>query len=169
MTKLRSSHRLPEAKLSQPEISICVQRELFDTGLIYQSLSRCRPCPGAVVTFTGLVREVDNSKEIIALELEHYPGMTEKSLHKIAEQAAQRWQLQAIHIVHRVGRLEAAAPIVAIGIASAHRLAAFNACEFIMDYLKNDAPFWKKEIRGDGQQWVEAKQSDINAKARWSE
>ncbi len=149
-------------------IEIAVQQVAFDTGAIYQQLSRCRPFPGAVVTFTGLVRDLDQQKNIIALELEHYPGMTEQTLRNIAEQACAKWPIQAVHIVHRVGRLAAGDPIVAIGIASAHRVAAFNACEFIMDFLKNDAPFWKKEIRPDGEQWVEAKQSDVDAKARWS-
>ncbi|BFM06434.1 molybdopterin synthase catalytic subunit MoaE [Halioxenophilus aromaticivorans] len=155
--------------MSHANISIAVQPEPFDTGEMYHQLSQCTPSPGAVVTFTGLVRDLDNDKNIIALELEHYPGMTEKSLQTIAQQAASKWPIQAISLVHRIGRLEAGHPIVAVGVASAHRVAAFNACEFIMDYLKNDAPFWKKEIRTDGEQWVASKQSDVAAKHRWQD
>lgn len=153
--------------MTQPLIEITVESNTADLPKIHQRLQQCQPTPGAIVTFTGLVRDLDNDKTIVALELEHYPGMTEKALHTIALQAAELWPLHAVVIQHRIGYLTAGEPIVAIGVASAHRRDAFDGCQFIMDYLKNDAPFWKKEIRTDGQSWIEAKQSDIDAKARW--
>lgn len=149
------------------QIQISVQAEPFSLALLHEQLSQTQPQPGAVVTFTGLVRDFDNNKNIIALELEHYPGMTEKSLQKIAEKTAAKWSIQGITIIHRVGRLAAGDSIVAIGVASAHRKDAFSSCEFIMDFLKTEAPFWKKEIRNDGQDWVKAKQSDSDAMNRW--
>ena len=155
------------SKTVKASLSISVQSENFDVAYVYKQLASVTPAPGAVVTFTGLVRDFDQSRKILALELEHYPGMTEKSLTKIANQATERWRLQGVTIVHRIGHLRAGDQIVLIAIASAHRKDGFEACEFIMDYLKNDAPFWKKETREDGEDWVEAKQSDIDAKSRW--
>ena len=128
-------------------IAIFVQSQDFNLDQVYNQLRSHKPSPGAIVTFTGLVRDFDNNQEVTALELEHYPGMTEKALQKIAEQAAERWALQAITIIHRVGRLYGSDQIVLVAVASGHRKESFLACEFIMDYLKNDAPFWKKEIR----------------------
>lgn len=148
---------------------ISIQPEPFELGSIHQRLSALQPHPGAVVTFTGLVRDLDNDKNILALELEHYPGMTEKALANIARRAAQQWPLLGATIVHRIGRLAAGDAIVAIAVASRHRREAFCACEFIMDFLKTDAPFWKKEIRRDGADWVAAKQSDTDAAHRWQD
>ena len=122
---------------------------------------------GALVTFTGLVRDLDNASQVHGLLLEHYPGMTEKSLHNIAEQAASRWPLLGITIIHRIGRLMANQQIVFVGVGSAHREAAFAACEFIMDYLKTRAPFWKKSLQENGEFWVQAKDSDTRASKRW--
>jgi len=153
--------------MSAAIVTIAVQEHTFNVANVHQQLSEISPTPGAVVTFTGLVRDFDNEKHILALHLEHYPGMTEKSLHEIAEQATARWPLQGIVIIHRIGRLEAGDAIVLVATASAHRNAAFAAADFVMDYLKNDAPFWKKEIRDDGEEWVAAKQSDRDAKSRW--
>jgi molybdopterin synthase catalytic subunit len=122
---------------------------------------------GAIVTFTGLVRDLEADTAVRGLYLEHYPGMTEKSLHKIVASAAARWPLCAVTVIHRVGHLGAAEQIVFVGVSSAHRHAAFAACEFIMDYLKTRAPFWKKSLRSDGDFWVEAKDSDTKASERW--
>jgi molybdopterin synthase catalytic subunit len=122
---------------------------------------------GAIVTFTGLVRDLEASTSVNGLYLEHYPGMTEKSLRKIVADAAARWPLLDVTVIHRVGRLHAAEQIVFVGVSSAHRHAAFAACEFIMDYLKTRAPFWKKSLRADGEFWVDAKQSDTVASERW--
>ena len=148
-------------------ITIGVQPQDFNVAEVHSALTKLSPYPGAVVLFTGLVRDFDNNKTIQALELEHYPGMTEKSLQTIAEHAANRWELQAITVLHRIGRLQAGDQIVVVAVASRHRAQAFQAAEFIMDYLKNDAPFWKKEITPEGDTWVEAKASDQAAKSRW--
>jgi len=125
---------------------------------------------GAICIFTGLVRGVDQpgQSELIALELEHYPGMTEKALAAIAESAKSRFQLSSIIIVHRVGKLQTGEQIVFVGTSSEHRKAAFDGCQYIMDYLKNDAPFWKKEFRKDGSEnWIDQKQSDLDAAKNW--
>ena len=122
---------------------------------------------GALVTFTGLVRDLDAGARVRGLFLEHYPGMTEKSLQAIAVEAAARWPLQGITIIHRIGRLAAGDQIVFVGVTSAHRQAAFAACEFMMDYLKTRAPFWKKSLGEDGDAWVEANAGDTAASQRW--
>jgi len=122
---------------------------------------------GAIVTFSGLVRDMHDEQPVTGLFLEHYPGMTEKSLQTIAEEAQARWPLLAITIIHRIGELKAGDQIVFVGVSSAHRSAAFSACEFIMDYLKTRAPFWKKSLQADGECWVEAKDSDTAASERW--
>jgi molybdopterin synthase catalytic subunit len=128
---------------------------------------RARGGVGAIVTFTGLVRDLDASTAVHGLYLEHYPGMTERSLREIVDEAATRWPLVAVTVVHRIGRVLAAEQIVFVGVSSAHRHAAFAACEFIMDYLKTRAPFWKKSLREDGEFWVDAKESDTSASERW--
>ena len=122
---------------------------------------------GAIVTFSGLVRDMHEEHAVNGLFLEHYPGMTEKSLQAIATEAQQRWALLAITIIHRIGELKAGDQIVFVGVSSSHRSAAFSACEFIMDYLKTRAPFWKKSLQADGECWVEAKESDNAAFDRW--
>ena len=123
---------------------------------------------GAVVTFTGLVRDYHGENEVSSLVLEHYPGMTEKALKKIAEDAQQRWSLLDLTIIHRVGELRAADQIVLVAVASAHRGDAFSACEFIMDFLKTRAPFWKKSKGGNSEHWVGSRASDDEAAARWT-
>jgi molybdopterin synthase catalytic subunit len=123
---------------------------------------------GAIVTFTGLVRDLESGIGVQGLYLEHYPGMTEKSLRKIVDEAAERWPLYDATVIHRIGQLHAAEQIVFVGVSSAHRHAAFAACEFIMDYLKTRAPFWKKSLREDGEFWVDAKDSDTTASERWN-
>ena len=149
----------------QPEVEV---REA-DFG-IEEEYARLRGEPGgtgACVLFTGLVREWANDAH--ALELEHYPGMTEASIAAIVAQARTRWQLGAVRVIHRVGRLGPGEQIVLVGVASVHRHDAFAACEFIMDYLKTRAPIWKKEIGATGARWVESRDSDAQAAARWRE
>jgi len=136
-------------------MKVSVQAADFDAGAEIRALSR-DPKAGAVASFVGVVREV-------AMTLEHYPGMTERALHKIVEDARARWQVLDCTVIHRVGTLEPTDQIVLVAVASGHRGDAFAACEFIMDYLKTQAPFWKKEAAG----WVEAKASDDKAAGRW--
>lgn len=121
---------------------------------------------GAVATFTGIVRGDDG---VAAIELEHYPGMTEASLMQLGEEATRRWQLAGCTLIHRVGRMSVGEPIVLVATASAHRAAALEACAFLIDRLKTDAPFWKKEFRGDGATWVEAKASDDARAGKWEQ
>jgi molybdopterin synthase catalytic subunit len=128
-------------------------------------LSEGRRDIGALVTFVGLCRDEDGALE--ALELEHYPGMAEAELERIAAEAERRWPLKGLAIIHRYGRIAPGAQIVMVAAASGHRRAAFEAAEFLMDYLKNSAPFWKKEHRADGTAWVAAKASDDEALSRW--
>jgi molybdopterin synthase catalytic subunit len=147
---------------------IRLQTEAFDSAALTATLESIDSgtC-GATVTFTGWVR---GDGGLQALTLEHYPGMTEKQLAAIVSEAATRWPLLAVTVVHRIGRLEVGAPIVFVGTASAHRQAAFDACAFVMDWLKTKAPFWKCEEWADGRQsWVAAKDSDAAAAKRWSE
>ena len=123
---------------------------------------------GAIVTFTGLVRDINQGQSVSDLSLEHYPGMTEKCLHKIVEQAKQRWNIIESTVIHRIGRLAISDQIVFVGIASQHRGDAFAACEFIMDYLKTEAPFWKKETMSNGEtKWVDAREVDQKALSKW--
>ena len=152
-------------------ISVLVQHEDFSMADEYAQLSRDSSC-GAVVTFCGLVRELScdlktGTGKLHCMTLEHYPGMTEQALLAIAEQAQQRWQLGAVRIIHRIGTLTPNEQIVFVGVASAHRAAAFEAAQFVMDYLKTRAPFWKKEHSSQGQRWVAAKTSDQDAAERW--
>ena len=146
---------------------VLVQEADFDVAQEIRWLRQGLPEIGAVATFIGTVRDINENSAVHAMTLEHYPGMTEQALIAIAKQAQSRWQLGAVHIIHRVGTLKPNEQIVFVGIASAHRAAAFAACEFIMDYLKNRAPFWKKEHTAQGDYWVEAKASDKQALARW--
>lgn len=151
----------------QPEIR--VQRDDFDPGAELQRLTAGNPRIGAAVSFVGLVRDIGGSHGAGAsMTLEHYPGMTERQLMAIAAQAVERWPLEACLVVHRFGRLEAGDRIVLTIAASAHRQAAFEACSFLMDWLKTQAPFWKLEETGDGRrEWVEARAGDDVAVARW--
>ncbi len=143
---------------------IKIDDESINTNDIISWLSEL-PQDGAVVTFIGKVRCTE--KKTIGLYLEHYAGMTEKVLSNIIVQARQRWQLSRIAVIHRVGNIKTNEKIVFVGVSSAHRSAAFAAAEFIMDILKNEAPFWKKENTIDGNNWVEAKKSDVDALKKW--
>lgn len=122
---------------------------------------------GALVNFVGIVRDINNAQAISSMELEHYPGMTEKSIAEIVEQASERWQLFGAIVIHRVGVLQPSDQIVLVAVSSMHRGDAFQACEFIMDYLKTQAPFWKKEHTEQGAKWVDARESDGTAAQRW--
>lgn len=145
---------------------IQIQEADFDLATEYAALSASYQT-GAVVTFVGKVREMNEGNVVTGLTLEHYPGMTEKSLLAIIEQAQARWPLLGCKVIHRVGTLELGEQIVLVGVASQHRDAAFAACQFIMDYLKTQAPFWKKEQTAHGAHWVEAKDSDTQAAQNW--
>ena len=149
--------------------TISVQAEDFDIANLTEQVRANDASNGAIVTFTGIVREMSDGPGLEAMYLEHYPGMTEKALQKIAGQARERWDLGNIVVVHRIGRLSLNENIVFVGVGSAHRVAAFQAAQFIMDYLKRDAPFWKKEITSTGEYWVEAKQTDLDAAENWTD
>lgn len=145
-------------------MTVRVQREDFDLGREIDALAAGRNDIGAVVTFSGLVRGTDGLE---SMELEHYPGMTEKALASIEAEATDRWQLQASLIIHRFGLLRPGDRIMMVAAASRHRQAAFEAAEFLMDYLKSRAPFWKRETGAGGARWVDARESDEAALGRW--
>ena len=148
---------------------VLVQAENFDAGALSEQL-RCEDASsGAIVTFTGIVRELASDDALLGLYLEHYPGMTEKALEKIVEQARSRWSLGNVVVLHRIGRMALNENIVFVGVASAHRKSAFEAAQFIMDYLKRDAPFWKKEITEQGEAWVDQKNTDLSAAESWGQ
>lgn len=148
------------------ETQIRVGPEPFDMAEAYRWLAACDE-DGAVVTFTGKVRNHNLGDNVAALTLEHYPGMTEKALQEIVDAARERWPLQRVTVIHRVGELFPGDEIVLVGVTSAHRGSAFSAAEFIMDYLKTRAPFWKREATEQGNRWVDARDSDHHAAQRW--
>ncbi|NBA98061.1 molybdopterin synthase catalytic subunit MoaE [Pseudomonas sp. R5(2019)] len=148
-------------------MAIRVQTAAFDPGAELNALHAANVGIGAVVGFVGYVRDFNDGREVAGMFLEHYPGMTEKALARIVVEAEQRWPLLRLEVLHRVGALEPGEPIVFVGVASAHRQAAFEACDFVMDYLKTRAPFWKKETTMDGPRWVEGRDSDQVAAQRW--
>ena len=149
-------------------MSVRAQSEDFEIGAEVARLTSGRTDIGAIVTFTGTVRADNKGSSVTGMTLEHYPGMTEQELTRVEAEAKQRWPLQASLIVHRVGTLKPGDNIVLVVTASAHRAAAFAAAEFLMDYLKTRAPFWKKETHADGsERWVESRDSDDTAAARW--
>jgi molybdopterin synthase catalytic subunit len=144
-----------------------VQAEDFDTGRELEALTAGRTDVGGLASFVGLVRSTNDGHAIRGMTLEHYPGMTEKALEEICAQAHARWDLIDTLVIHRVGALEPGDRIVLVAVASAHRGHAFEACEFVMDFLKTRAPFWKKEDTPEGGRWVEARASDDVAAGRW--
>lgn len=146
---------------------IRVQREDFDVGAELSALTAGNPGIGGLAVFIGLVRDMAADKTVGAMTLEHYPGMTEKMLTRIEAEARERWPLEASLIIHRHGRLTPGERIVLVAAASAHRQAALDACQFLIDWLKTKAPFWKQEETGAGAKWVEARASDDDAAARW--
>lgn len=146
-------------------MDIRVQHEPFDAGSELNRFSAGAAGAGAVVSFTGIVRDVEN--RLSAMEIEHYPGMTERAISGIAGQAEVRWGLLDVLVIHRFGTMQPGDQIMMVATASRHRNAAFEAAEFLMDYLKSRAPFWKKEITGQGTAWVEATEEDEQALGRW--
>jgi molybdopterin synthase catalytic subunit len=148
-------------------MQIRVQTDPFDLGQEVDALRAGRLDVGAVASFVGYARDINDGSGVTAMTLEHYPGMTEKALATLADEAAARWSLIDATIIHRVGRLLPGEPIVLVAVASRHRGDAFAACEYLMDALKTRAPFWKKEETPDGERWVDARASDDAAAARW--
>jgi molybdopterin synthase catalytic subunit len=149
---------------------ICVQEADFDVNDELRAICDGRSDIGATVSFVGLVRDMNLDDAVSGMALQHYPGMTEKALHSIVEEASRRWSVQHASVIHRVGELRPGDQIVLVAIASAHRHDAFEACAFIMDYLKTRAPFWKKELLSDGSsRWVDARPDDDHAAERWQE
>ncbi len=147
-------------------MDVRVQEESFSAGEVLEAFTAAQTGAGAIVSFTGITRDIAGG--LTHMEIEHYPGMTERALTQISREAAERWPLTGSLILHRYGRLAASEPIMMVATASAHRAAAFEAAEFLMDYLKSRAPFWKKEVTGSDESWVAAKETDEDALARWS-
>lgn len=147
--------------------TVRISNAVIDTNAETRAVSECGGNIGAVVTFSGICRADEKGAKIAALHLEHYPGMAEKEIESHVEEAGKRWPLLAARVVHRVGRIEPGETIVFVATASAHREAAFAAAEFIMDYLKTNAPFWKKTEGGGKEAWVDANEKDERAAARW--
>ncbi len=148
-------------------VSVKVQHEDFDLGAEISALRKNNPKVGAVASFIGVVRDMNDGDSVADMTLEHYPGMTEKALEDIEAQATSRWDIFDTRIIHRIGTLKPTDQIVMVAVSGAHRGEAFAACEFIMDYLKTAAPFWKKESTPQGARWVDARVSDEAAMARW--
>lgn len=147
---------------------IIIQEQDFDFGTEYNNLRNNTDSDGAIVTFTGLVRDFNQDSTVSSIHIEHYPGMAEKSLMNTCLQARKRWELGQIRIIHRVGLIQSSEQIVFVGVSSKHRGNAFRACEFIMDYLKTNVPFWKQECTPSGMKWIKAKKTDDQAVARWN-
>lgn len=144
-----------------------VQTQDFDIAAEYNLMRQDNQVDGAIVFFTGLVRDFNQGNNVTGLFLEHYPGMTEKALNNIVDQAKERWPINQVRLIHRIGQLHLADQIVFVAVSGKHREAAFDACRFIMDYLKNQAPFWKKETTTQGDVWVAALDKDKTAMEKW--
>ena len=148
-------------------MAVRVQQDDFDVGVESRALQG--PAVGAIALFVGTVRSLSDDDGVTAMTLEHYPGMTEAEISRIEDEARARWPLLDVTVVHRVGRLLAGEQIVLVAVSSAHRQSAFDAAQYMMDFLKTDAPFWKAEDRGNQVSWVEARQSDNDAHAKWTQ
>jgi len=148
-------------------LTVRVQHEDFDAGAEIARLRAGDPRIGAVASFVGVARDRNDGAAVATLTLEHYPGMTERAIEAIAEQAKARWSVFDILVIHRIGTLKPLDQIVLVVVTSSHRGDAFAACEFVMDYLKTEAPFWKKESTPSGERWVDARESDEAARSRW--
>ena len=148
-------------------MTIIIQEDSFSISKMILELSE-KDNVGAIVSFSGYVREFSKEKQLKYMELEHYPGMTEKALESIVQKAKSHWDIEQVTIIHRVGKLLPKDIIVGVIVSSRHRTNAFKACEFIIDFLKTDAPFWKKEISDKGEVWVAEIQEDINKKTNWN-
>ena len=154
--------------MTEPEaIKITIQEAPFDVGAVVDRMRTCDPGVGAVVTFVGVCRDMNDGAGVSDMTLEHYPGMTESAIRSIVDRACARWPLRACEVVHRVGCLSPTELIVLVAVAGMHRGEAFAACEFIMDFLKTEAPFWKKETTPHGERWVDARNSDSQTADRW--
>lgn len=151
--------------MARPRVT--VQTADFDLGAEVSALRACDPAVGAVASFIGTVRDRNDGQGVSAMELEHYPGMTERAIEAMIDEAQRRFDLRAARVIHRVGLLQPGDQIMMVAVACAHRGQAFQACEFLMDYLKTQAPFWKKEQTPEGARWVDARSSDDAALARW--
>ncbi len=154
-------------KSTQTRASVSIQAEDFDVSSEVARLRQGMPGVGAVCVFVGTVRDNQAHQSVSQMELEHYPGMTERSIQKMMNEAFDRFQLFGVRVIHRVGVLEVQDQVVMVAVTSAHRGQSFLACEFLMDYLKTQAPFWKKETTPDGAKWVDARVSDDEALKRW--
>ena len=150
-------------------VSVRIQEADFDLGAELAALRAGDPRIGALASFVGLVRDINDGSSVSEMTLEHYPGMTEKALEEIVSAAKSRWDIYGALVIHRVGPLKPCDQIVLVAVTSAHRGEAFAACEFIMDYLKTRAPFWKREATPEGARWVDARESDDSAATRWAE
>ena len=148
-------------------MTVRIQAADFDAGAEIAALRRGNPGVGAVASFVGVCRDANDGAAVSTMTLEHYPGMTEKAIAKIVDEARERWKVMDALVIHRVGELKPTDQIVLVVVTGAHRGEAFAACEFIMDYLKTRAPFWKKEQTLQGSRWVEARASDDEAAQRW--
>ena len=153
-------------------MTVCIQEDVFDVEKIISNIRKNKSNIGAIVSFIGYVREFNKSKKtkkLLQMDLEHYPGMTEKALNEIELNAKSKWQLEDVYIIHRIGKLKPTEPIVAVVVASEHRKNAFEACEFIIDFLKTEAPFWKKEISDQQiETWVEGRDEDYKKRDAWN-
>jgi molybdopterin synthase catalytic subunit len=152
---------------NRPRASVSIQREDFDISLEASTLRQDMPGVGALCLFVGTVRDNQAHQSVTRMELEHYPGMTEKCIHQMITEAFERFELFGVRVIHRVGVLEVQDQVVMVAVTSAHRGQSFLACEFLMDYLKTQAPFWKKETTPMGAKWVDARVSDDEALKRW--
>ncbi len=149
-------------------MSIRIQEADFDLAAELAELRAGDPRIGALTSFVGFVRDINDGNSVSEMMLEHYPGMCEKALAEIVSAAKARWEIVGVRVIHRVGRLQPGDQVVLVAVTSAHRGAAFAACEFIMDYLKTRAPFWKRETTPNGAHWVDARESDDSAATRWT-
>ncbi len=146
---------------------VVIQEQEFDAGQVIRQLYENCTQVGAVASFVGVCRDVNNGDKVARMRLEHYPGMTEKSIEEIISAAREKWQFQDCVVIHRVGVLEPSDPIVLVAVSSRHRRQAFDTCAFVMDFLKTRAPFWKQEVTDQGERWVAARHSDEQALERW--
>ena len=149
-------------------MAVRIQTQDFDIGVELERLRRANPKIGAIASFIGVVRDMNDGDAVTEMTLEHYPGMTEKALEAIVVEAKSRWEIIDVLVVHRVGALQPTEQIVLVVVTGAHRGEAFSACEFVMDYLKTRAPFWKKEQTLEGARWIDAREVDDVAAQRWS-
>jgi len=147
---------------------IRVQQQALEPADEISRLSKADKSMGAVVSFIGTMRDINEGDDVKAMTLEHYPGMTEKALQTIVTDARERWSLGRVTVIHRVGEILPADAIVLVAVSSVHRGEAFSACEFIIDYLKTSAPFWKKEVTAEGERWVDERDTDMQAISQWS-